>query len=145
MQNSKQEKRSAAQAKRPKIEELKMDAEVMDEAGPEAPRQGGTGAGSGMMMSKEKPLLHACPVENCDKAYTRRTRLTSHMQVHTGRWRFRCAYVGCTQAFCEKQTYKNHIAVVHLNEKNFKCPDRSCGKMFATRGNLQDHERRHAH
>jgi general transcription factor IIIA len=60
--------------------------------------------------------LHACPMEACDKAYTKKSNLMAHYNaVHdpVKSRRFQCPYAGCDGAFGYKKVLQTHIASIH--------------------------------
>ena len=96
-----------------------------------------------MMRTGGSAKEFACPIDGCNKQFTRRVRLNAHMHLHYGTQPFKCTFKGCTKSFSEKQNLRIHFRV-HTGEKPFVCKTEGCGMGFATKGNLLDHERRHS-
>jgi len=89
----------------------------------------------GTVHSKVKAFK--CPVEGCDKAFTRNSELTQHKKAaHDGVY-YECEE--CGRRFGQKHNMMNHFRTVHLKEKNFKCP--TCGVKFAMKQHLTRHIR----
>jgi KRAB domain-containing zinc finger protein len=90
----------------------------------------------------ETPLTPATEFkcEKCHKTFQKKVRLLAHMHLHFGTQPFKCSAKNCGKAFSERQNLKIHM-MIHTNERPFVCPD--CGQSFRTKGNMQDHHRRH--
>jgi len=82
-----------------------------------------------------------CTHPMCGKAFKARTKLISHMHLHSGTQPHKCQHPGCYKAFSERANLEIHMRI-HRNLKPFICP-LGCGKAFRTKGNMQEHERRH--
>ncbi|XP_063291453.1 oocyte zinc finger protein XlCOF7.1-like [Pelobates fuscus] len=83
---------------------------------------------------KEKPLV--CSV--CEKPFTHKSELITHLRIHTGERPFSCS--GCGKSF----TAKSHLTVhqrIHTGEKPFSCSE--CGKCFTHKSNFVTHQRIH--
>ncbi|KAF7669286.1 hypothetical protein LDENG_00203020 [Lucifuga dentata] len=83
--------------------------------------------------SGEKRLL-ACPTEGCNKRFTRRFNLESHvLGDHEGKKPFSCAYDGCGKSFAMKVNWnemtKHECDKLHLLEK-FKGPYQLFGTLL---------------
>uniref|UniRef100_A0AAV1UKH0 C2H2-type domain-containing protein n=1 Tax=Peronospora matthiolae TaxID=2874970 RepID=A0AAV1UKH0_9STRA len=64
--------------------------------------------------------LYTCPIDGCDKAYTRSSNLMAHYNAaHDPRKskRFACPREGCTARFGYKTVLKHHIESIHDNPK----------------------------
>ena len=90
--------------------------------------------------STRENIRFKCTYPNCDKDFSRKSRLKAHFHLHNGSQPYRCPYDGCNKSFSERPNLKIHIRI-HTNEKPFIC--KMCGKTFTTKGNMKDHERRH--
>lgn len=81
----------------------------------------------------ERP--YACPVEPCDRRFSRSDELTRHIRIHTGQKPFHCRI--CSRSFSRSDHLTTHIRT-HTGEKPFSCD--LCGRKFAR----SDEKRRHA-
>ncbi|XP_037544421.1 gastrula zinc finger protein XlCGF26.1 [Nematolebias whitei] len=80
--------------------------------------------------------LFSC--NNCDKTFTRKTDLKSHLEIHSGEKPFVCDV--CGQRFTRKTTLDIH-ARIHTGEKPFGCD--FCGQRFTQKSTLITHMRIH--
>nr|XP_020455669.1 transcription factor IIIA [Monopterus albus] len=72
--------------------------------------------------SGEKRLL-SCPREGCDKKFTRRFHLESHIQKdHEGKTPFVCSYTGCGKSFAMMESLWRHRVVHDPEKKKMKKP-----------------------
>ncbi|CDW88644.1 zinc finger protein ozf [Stylonychia lemnae] len=81
-----------------------------------------------------------CTYHDCNKSFSRKSRLKAHLHLHLGTQPFKCPHPGCNKAFSERPNLVIHIRI-HTKEKPFSC--QMCGKTFTTKGNMKDHYRRH--
>uniref|UniRef100_A0A8C0FTK3 C2H2-type domain-containing protein n=1 Tax=Bubo bubo TaxID=30461 RepID=A0A8C0FTK3_BUBBB len=63
----------------------------------------------------ERP--YACPVESCDRRFSRSDELTRHIRIHTGQKPFQCRI--CMRNFSRSDHLTTHIRT-HTGEKPFK-------------------------
>lgn len=81
----------------------------------------------------ERP--YPCPVENCDRRFSRSDELTRHIRIHTGQKPFQCRI--CMRSFSRSDHLTTHVRT-HTGEKPFSCD--MCGRKFAR----SDEKKRHA-
>lgn len=74
----------------------------------------------------------------CNKLFSTKQHLTTHMLVHTREKPFQCPE--CKKHFSLQTNMKKHM-MVHTGEKPFSCDE--CGKKFRENGDLKKHKRTH--
>jgi hypothetical protein len=84
----------------------------------------------------ERP--YACPVETCDRRFSRSDELTRHIRIHTGQKPFQCRI--CMRAFSRSDHLTTHIRT-HTGEKPFSCD--TCGRKFARSDEKKRHSKVH--
>lgn len=84
----------------------------------------------------ERP--YPCPVESCDRRFSRSDELTRHIRIHTGQKPFHCRI--CMRSFSRSDHLTTHVRT-HTGEKPFSCD--SCGRKFARSDEKKRHQKVH--
>jgi len=85
---------------------------------------------------------HACPHPDCDKFFTRPSRLETHLLSHTGKRPFKCTVEGCGKDYARRAHLIRHTANSHSNqektgEKRIDCSQ--CDATFSNKYGLKKH------
>uniref|UniRef100_A0A8B9GN64 Early growth response protein 1-B n=1 Tax=Astyanax mexicanus TaxID=7994 RepID=A0A8B9GN64_ASTMX len=95
-----------------------------------------TGGRKAAGARREKPF--PCPVENCERRFSRSDELNRHVRVHTGHRPFQCRV--CSRRFGRSDHLTTHMRT-HTGEKPFSCD--VCGRRFARSDERKRHARVH--
>ncbi|XP_030630792.1 early growth response protein 4 [Chanos chanos] len=85
---------------------------------------------------REKPFT--CPVESCERRFSRSDELNRHVRIHTGHKPFQCRV--CMRCFSRSDHLTTHMRT-HTGEKPFSCD--VCGRRFARSDERKRHGRVH--
>lgn len=84
----------------------------------------------------ERP--YPCPVDTCERRFSRSDELTRHIRIHTGQKPFQCKI--CMRAFSRSDHLTTHVRT-HTGEKPFSCD--VCGRKFARSDEKKRHSKVH--
>ncbi|XP_017274280.1 early growth response protein 4 [Kryptolebias marmoratus] len=103
---------------------------------PRARKSAASSSSSSHGPAKEKPFT--CPMESCDRRFSRSDELNRHIRIHTGHKPFQCRI--CLRSFSRSDHLTTHTRT-HTGEKPFSCD--VCGKRFARSDERKRHGRVH--
>lgn len=83
-----------------------------------------------------------CFYDGCERKYTTRGNLKTHLKTHEGKFDYKCDFDGCERAFLSSYSLKIHRRV-HTGEKPYSCVKDGCDKSFNTLYRLNAHKRIH--
>ena len=99
-----------------------------------------------MLLNDYKTIIQnlkkcfVCPT--CNKGFTSRYSLNTHMAIHSDVRAFECPHANCGKSFRTKSSLNTHISLVHAEVKQNVCT--ICGKSFAKAWLLRQHMIRHS-
>jgi uncharacterized Zn-finger protein len=85
-------------------------------------------------QSQSEPCFK-CPYENCNKSFSKKPNLKSHLVTHSGERPFACRQ--CAMAFTRKHDLKRHLISIHSISKPYKCI--FCPASFYRMGSVKQH------
>uniref|UniRef100_A0A4W5QNE5 C2H2-type domain-containing protein n=1 Tax=Hucho hucho TaxID=62062 RepID=A0A4W5QNE5_9TELE len=91
-----------------------------------------------LLKPHTSPKPFTCPMENCDRRFSRSDELNRHIRIHTGHKPFQCRI--CLRSFSRSDHLTTHTRT-HTGEKPFSCD--VCGKRFARSDERKRHGRVH--
>lgn len=74
----------------------------------------------------------------CGMLFISKQRLSGHQKIH-GKETLECDFDGCSKKFMGIDRLNFHKKIVHLKQKDFKCPIENCEKSYAKKHLLKNH------
>ncbi|KAJ5572290.1 Zinc finger C2H2 [Penicillium sp. DV-2018c] len=85
----------------------------------------------------------SCPIEGCDKAFNRPSRLQEHIRSHNNERIHKCDHDGCDKTFLRPSHLQHHIKSAHTTVRDYVCDQPDCGKSFVSGSRLRRHQATH--
>ena len=105
-------------------------------------RQGGDALAGFVLYTRRIARPWLCPVEGCNKSYSRKDSLTAHQYEHRADKPFSCPFEGCPKWFPTSIRLDVHLRV-HTGQRPYVCPVERCGKRFTKSNSLSGHMKTH--
>lgn len=71
------------------------------------------------------------PCERCEKLFNSRFLHQHQLRVHSGEKKLRCPKEGCNKEFTRRFNLESHVHGDHEGKRPFSCAYAGCGKSFA--------------
>ncbi|XP_047663784.1 P43 5S RNA-binding protein-like [Tachysurus fulvidraco] len=85
---------------------------------------------------------YECPVDGCERRFSRRSHLSRHALTHKGKL-VRCCEPSCTKTFYSTYRMKRHVGYAHKDMARFQCTYPDCVMAFRKRRLLKLHQVSH--
>lgn len=80
-----------------------------------------------------------CPIEGCDKAFNRPSRLQEHIRSHNNERIYQCDHEGCDKTFLRPSHLQHHVKSAHTTVRDYVCDHPGCDKSFVNGSRLRRH------
>jgi uncharacterized Zn-finger protein len=92
--------------------------------------------------SASAQLGYPCLHESCNKRFSLKKSMQTHMKTHSGERPFICDFPNCGKSFAMAGVLRVHYRI-HTGERPFKCTFKNCDKTFKDSGSRTKHMRTH--